>query len=69
MQQVLSSIEMGHSLAELLQEFLPTAQVVETVLPLVPEMPLYLLSADFPQHDLSPEQIRLTGAFAGPVVR
>lgn len=56
MQQVLSSIDMGHSLAELLHEFLPAAQVVETALPLVPEMPLYLLSADFPQHDLSPEQ-------------
>ncbi|WP_369409795.1 class I SAM-dependent methyltransferase [Zhongshania aquimaris] len=53
---MLSSIDMVHSLAELLLEFLPAAQVVETALPLVPEMPLYLLSADFPQHDLSPEQ-------------
>ena len=53
---MLSSIENEHSLGSLLQAFLPSAKVVRTSLPLVPEMQLFLLSADFPQHDLSPEQ-------------
>ncbi len=56
MQQVLSSLDKGHPLGELLHAFLPSATVVKTRLPLAPEMDLYLLSADFPQHDLSPEQ-------------
>lgn len=45
-------------LTTLLQDFLPLAKVVNTPLPLVPEIALLLLSADYPQYDLSPEQIR-----------
>ncbi|CAA0093952.1 Ribosomal protein L11 methyltransferase [Zhongshania aliphaticivorans] len=56
MQQALSSVDLEQSLGGLLQEILPAAKVVKTALPLVPEMSLYLLSEDFPQHDLSPEQ-------------
>ena len=56
MPQALSSNQNNQSLGDLLQAFLPSAKVVETTLPLVPEMSLMLLSADYPQHDLSPEQ-------------
>ncbi|GAA4097243.1 class I SAM-dependent methyltransferase [Zhongshania borealis] len=39
-----------------LQEYIPNAQLARTSLPEVPEMKLWLLSADYPQQDLSPEQ-------------
>ena len=56
MLQALSVSEGRQILATLLQDFLPQAKVVNTPLPLVPEIALLLLSADYPQHDLSPEQ-------------
>ena len=39
-----------------LQEYIPNALLASTTLPDVPEMKLWLLSADYPQQDLSPEQ-------------
>tara|TARA_R110000772_G_scaffold107988_6_gene210726 strand:- start:12101 stop:12775 length:675 start_codon:yes stop_codon:yes gene_type:complete len=39
-----------------LQEYIPNALLASTTLPGVPEMKLWLLSADYPQQDLSPEQ-------------
>jgi predicted nicotinamide N-methyase len=56
--QALSIGEGSQMLTTLLQDFLPLAKVVNTPLPLVPEIALLLLSADYPQYDLSPEQIR-----------
>jgi predicted nicotinamide N-methyase len=58
LQQALSVKDGSQILATLLQDFLPLAKVVSTPLPLVPEIALLLLSADYPQHDLSPEQTR-----------
>lgn len=45
-------------LTALVDDILPSAQIVPTSLPLVPEMQLYLLDEAYPQADLSPEQVQ-----------
>jgi predicted nicotinamide N-methyase len=54
--QVTSQIPNSSHLASLLANILAGAELRATVLPIVPEIQLYLLAGDYPQHELSPEQ-------------
>ncbi len=53
----MSGQSINQTLSELVERSIRGAQIVETRLPLVPELPLYLLNADYPQHALTQEEV------------
>jgi len=53
-----ASVSLQLSLESYLQERIPGSRLEKTVLPLVPEISLYLINADYPRGSLNPDQIK-----------